>query len=335
MLPQGSDIPKDRTRTRRLRPGRRGRGGARRAGRGAHGGGVGVERGRLGVARSRAGRRSRARSRAGPRPGRRRATCRAARNTSQLARRPLRPVEVLGHEVLAEADRRRLQHPAALEARRVLLAGLDPRRASRPSARASRTRRHFASCTVPWISTIQLGRRARPRGAARRCSGSRACAARPSARARRPRRARRSAAPCQISLSQPVLPRAACAPRGRTRSAASVAVFSAAGFFVHTPCGPRKSGMPDSVEIPAPVRITIAPRVAQPRGDGVERLVVGHQGERTGLLTRRPLLVSVRVSVALATRSRTETSAECGEGTGEGDVSRAAGRREHVTLTRI
>src|SRR5690242_3427417 len=35
--------------------------------------------------------------------------------------------------------------------------------------------------------------------------------------------------------------------------------FSASGFFVHTPCGPRKSGMPDSVEMPAPVRATIRP----------------------------------------------------------------------------
>src|SRR2546425_2769121 len=36
-----------------------------------------------------------------------------------------------------------------------------------------------------------------------------------------------------------------------------VAIFSASGFFVHTPCGPRKSGMPESVEIPAPVRTTM------------------------------------------------------------------------------
>ena len=28
--------------------------------------------------------------------------------------------------------------------------------------------------------------------------------------------------------------------------------FSAFGFFVQTPCGPRKSGIPESVEIPAP-----------------------------------------------------------------------------------
>src|ERR1700738_5107155 len=31
---------------------------------------------------------------------------------------------------------------------------------------------------------------------------------------------------------------------------------SAFGFVVHTPCGPRKSGMPDSVEMPAPVSAT-------------------------------------------------------------------------------
>ena len=33
--------------------------------------------------------------------------------------------------------------------------------------------------------------------------------------------------------------------------------FSAFGFFVQTPCGPRKSGMPDSVEMPAPVSATM------------------------------------------------------------------------------
>src|SRR5690606_40339486 len=33
---------------------------------------------------------------------------------------------------------------------------------------------------------------------------------------------------------------------------------SADGSFVHTPCGPRKSGMPLSVDIPAPVRTVIA-----------------------------------------------------------------------------
>src|SRR5882672_2873483 len=32
--------------------------------------------------------------------------------------------------------------------------------------------------------------------------------------------------------------------------------LSAVGFLVHTPCGPRKSGIPDSVEMPAPVSAT-------------------------------------------------------------------------------
>src|SRR5438445_586659 len=42
--------------------------------------------------------------------------------------------------------------------------------------------------------------------------------------------------------------------------------FSASGFLVHTPCGPRKSGMPESVEMPAPVRTTMRPAAStQPR----------------------------------------------------------------------
>src|SRR5436190_15380970 len=45
-----------------------------------------------------------------------------------------------------------------------------------------------------------------------------------------------------------------------------VACFSASGFLVHTPCGPRKSGMPESVEMPAPVRTTTRPAAStQPR----------------------------------------------------------------------
>src|SRR5438105_4314741 len=34
-------------------------------------------------------------------------------------------------------------------------------------------------------------------------------------------------------------------------------IFSATGFLVHSPCGPRKSGMPESVEMPAPVSATM------------------------------------------------------------------------------
>src|SRR5262249_15670358 len=45
-----------------------------------------------------------------------------------------------------------------------------------------------------------------------------------------------------------------------------VASFSASGFFVQTPWGPRKSGIPDSVEMPAPVSATIRRAAAiQPR----------------------------------------------------------------------
>src|SRR5580658_2336264 len=51
-----------------------------------------------------------------------------------------------------------------------------------------------------------------------------------------------------------------CQARARSSGSdshtSSVACFSASGFFVHTPCGPRKSGMPESVEIPAPVSTT-------------------------------------------------------------------------------
>jgi hypothetical protein len=36
-----------------------------------------------------------------------------------------------------------------------------------------------------------------------------------------------------------------------------VEYFSASGLRVHTPFGPRKSGMPESVEMPAPVSTTI------------------------------------------------------------------------------
>src|SRR5262245_65178163 len=34
-------------------------------------------------------------------------------------------------------------------------------------------------------------------------------------------------------------------------------IFSATGFLVHRPCGPRQSGIPESVEMPAPVSATM------------------------------------------------------------------------------
>src|SRR3954464_6249066 len=63
---------------------------------------------------------------------------------------------------------------------------------------------------------------------------------------------------------------------------------SAFGFVVHTPFGPRKSGMPDSVEIPAPVSATMRfdstsqPRtnstrssISRPPGDILLRSILG------------------------------------------------------------
>jgi hypothetical protein len=46
---------------------------------------------------------------------------------------------------------------------------------------------------------------------------------------------------------------------------------SAFGFLVQTPFGPRKSGMPDSVEIPAPVSATIRAAVAISREAAASR----------------------------------------------------------------
>src|SRR5258706_7684148 len=50
--------------------------------------------------------------------------------------------------------------------------------------------------------------------------------------------------------------------------------FSACGSFVHTPWGPRKSGIPDSVEIPAPVRTTMRfASSTQPRTESIIRAI--------------------------------------------------------------
>src|SRR3954468_23697566 len=53
-------------------------------------------------------------------------------------------------------------------------------------------------------------------------------------------------------------------------------IFSASGFFVHSPCGPRKSGMPESVEMPAPVRTTTREADAiQPRTVSLREMARG------------------------------------------------------------
>ena len=104
----------------------------------------------------------------------------------------LRAHEVGFDEALAERDRARLQHAAAHEARRVVLAGAHAvegllHRAAPPAVEALRLVR----------GAVDLDRRSRatsPRaGAGRRRSGSRACAARCATRGRRARGDRRSA----------------------------------------------------------------------------------------------------------------------------------------------
>src|SRR5262249_32374922 len=69
-----------------------------------------------------------------------------------------------------------------------------------------------------------------------------------------------------------------------------VASFSASGFFVQTPWGPRKSGIPDSVEMPAPVSATIRRAAAiQPRTVSTIRSVDSIIGEPpTQPICRRP-----------------------------------------------
>ena len=52
------------------------------------------------------------------------------------------------------------------------------------------------------------------------------------------------------------------------------AIRSAFGFFVQTPFGPRKSGMPLSVEMPAPVRTATARASSTHRATSSTELLV-------------------------------------------------------------
>ena len=58
------------------------------------------------------------------------------------------------------------------------------------------------------------------------------------------------------------------------------AAFSAAGSLVHRPCGPRKSAMPLSVLIPAPVSTTTAVRPREQPPDLVDPLLEHVHGAR-------------------------------------------------------
>ncbi len=58
------------------------------------------------------------------------------------------------------------------------------------------------------------------------------------------------------------------------------AAFSAAGSLVQRPCGPRKSWMPLSVLMPAPVSTTTRSRLREPTPDLVQPLVERVHGAR-------------------------------------------------------
>ena len=82
------------------------------------------------------------------------------------------------------------------------------------------------------------------------------------------------------------------------------------GFLVHKPCGPRKSGMPESVEMPAPVRTTTrfassTQLPARVRSDFTVQLVSLFNEGRAGSGTHRPPSVGgVAQSPGLSPASR-------------------------------
>src|SRR5919198_2206768 len=66
--------------------------------------------------------------------------------------------------------------------------------------------------------------------------------------------------------------------------------FSATGFLVHSPCGPRKSGMPESVEMPAPVSATMRrDSSTQARTRAVFSLAMSHSNLRRVIDIATPL----------------------------------------------
>ena len=154
-------------------------------------------------------------------------------------------------------DRRRLQHAAALEARRVVLAGAHPverllHRAA-PAARQALRLVHVAVDLDDRCSgddargVVQpvdvLGDERVQRWRARSSSAS---ARWPALGSAPPHLARRPVLPRprrMLGVGDVVLERRASSRRR--------------GSWSTCPCGPRKSGMPDSVEMPAPVSTTI------------------------------------------------------------------------------
>src|SRR5438105_13065962 len=67
-------------------------------------------------------------------------------------------------------------------------------------------------------------------------------------------------------------------------------IFSATVFLVHSPCGPRKSGMPESVEMPAPVSATMRrDSSTQARTRAVFSVAMSHSNLRRVIEIATPL----------------------------------------------
>src|SRR3972149_1250052 len=87
--------------------------------------------------------------------------------------------------------------------------------------------------------------------------------------------------------------------------------FSALGFVVQTPCGPRKSGTPDSVEMPAPVKATI--RVDADTQRRAKSISFPIRSVSTGAAPRpRPHDAGHRKGAAVGVGRRAEPPAEAG-----------------------
>ena len=237
-------------------------------------------------------------TRAARRRGTRRARSRARGTRRRRGRSPLRPVQVLGHEVLAEADRRRLQDPAAVEARGIRLARTDPvERLAHRAAPPARHALHLAHVAVDLDDL--LGRRPRRVVQAVDVLGhERVQAGAPLELGERDVAGVGLGVP--HAARQPVLPRRAADARGRRGSTGSSRSSRRRDSSSRRPCGPRKSGMPDSVEMPAPVRTTICVGSRQPQtssrsksmSGSIARDVMasasGMSDARTGVAGREP-----------------------------------------------
>src|SRR5438552_16213348 len=99
-------------------------------------------------------------------------------------------------------------------------------------------------------------------------------------------------------------------------------IFSASGFLVHTPCGPRKSGIPESVLMPAPVRtatrsawaIQLATSAIRlPRSEGGKSAVMAYaeptvEGRNTGTIIAVVVAIVILAAALVAVLPRVFSS---------------------------